>query len=107
MHVTHGVKKTGHLFLAGLNDAPVRMTSRGDTKRGGQIKVLAAFSVADGNPLSTFPNDGPRAIRIEECNVPGFVASERFEYLARGMHQRLREFRRDSDPEPRVALASP
>ena len=89
MHVAHRVEQRAHLALAGADDTGIRMPGRGDPERGGEVEILASLGIPDVVAPRLGPDDGPGAVRIEERDVPRFVAAQQVERAAGGHRRRL------------------
>ena len=70
MDIAHRVQQPGHLPLAGLDDARIRVTGGGDAERGGQIQIFFAAGVPDKDALGAIPDHRPRAVGFNEGDVP-------------------------------------
>ena len=87
MHVAHGVKESGHLLLTGLDDSQISMTCRRHTKRRSEIQKIFSLHIPNVNTPGPFPNDRPRAIRLDERHVRRLVSAQRLQNLAGGRFQ--------------------
>ena len=81
MNVPHGMEETRHLLLSRSNYARICMPGCGDTKRCRQIQVTFPFCVPHMHSLSSLPDDGPSAFRIEISDIPRFKFAEEFKNL--------------------------
>src|SRR3954467_6199212 len=59
MDIAHGVKETGHLLLAGANDARVGVPGGGHSEGSREIQIFASFGIPNMNAPRAFPNNWP------------------------------------------------
>ena len=52
------------------------MASRRHAKRCCQIEILLLFGVPHVHAARVLPHDGPRAVRIDECDIARFVIAK-------------------------------
>ncbi len=80
MEIAHRVRQPGELLLAGLDDARIRVTGGGDSKRGGQIQIFFPVGVPNKDILGAVPDNRPRAVRLDERDVARLGVAKLIEY---------------------------
>src|SRR5207245_7431496 len=79
MHISHSVQQSGHLLLAGGNDARIGMSGSRDAESGRQIQVFFPIGIPNMCAFRPLPYDGPRAAGLDEGDIPRLVGSKQVE----------------------------
>ena len=79
MNVTHGVKQTGHLLLAGFDDVRIGVAGGGDAKGAGQIEMFFARGVPNENAAGAFPDHRPGAVPGDIGDVARFKITQQMQ----------------------------
>ena len=84
VHVAHRMEQSAHLPLPGLDYTRVGVPGRRHAEGGGQVQILLPLRIPNMHARGPFPNDGPRAIRLNERHIARFVGPEQPQCLANG-----------------------
>ena len=86
MNVTHRVRELRQLPLTGPHDPRVCMPRGGHAEGRGEIQILLPLAIPNVDAARPLPNNGPRAVGINERHVARFVLAQLLENFFGPVH---------------------